>query len=288
MRNIQVWLLSALMLLSAGVQAGTSVWQVEKGGNLLYLGGSIHVAMQDSPPISNAYFKALNDSEVLVLETDLDEMQQPAFAKKALAVFMDQQGRPLSSLISTSTYQQLQEYLSGYRIPIKLFETATPAGVYLTLTEIEMKRIGAVLPGTDKVMHAEAKKLGKRFGKLETPDEQLALLGRLGKNNPDRFISNVLEHVDTALEDMRAIENAWQKGDRRLLAEETIRETREKYPVMYEDMIVRRNLNWMPQIIEMADSAEREFVLVGVGHLVGPDGLLGKLEAAGYTVRQMD
>ena len=59
------------------------------------------------------------------------------------------------------------------------------------------------------------------------------------------------------------------------------------FPDIYQSLLVDRNNNWLPQIEAMFDSKDTEFVLVGALHLVGKDGLLQRLEAAGYKVTQL-
>jgi uncharacterized protein YbaP (TraB family) len=43
----------------------------------------------------------------------------------------------------------------------------------------------------------------------------------------------------------------------------------------------------MPALIEMANTPETEFVLVGTAHLLGPNGLLDGLEQAGFDVTRV-
>jgi uncharacterized protein YbaP (TraB family) len=59
------------------------------------------------------------------------------------------------------------------------------------------------------------------------------------------------------------------------------------YPVIYEDLLVTRNNNWLPQIVKMLNDAPTEFVLVGALHLAGPDSVLAKLKAKGYKIEKL-
>lgn len=56
---------------------------------------------------------------------------------------------------------------------------------------------------------------------------------------------------------------------------------------MHEDLIVKRNQAWLPQIETMLDSEPVEFVLVGVAHLSGEDGLLAELQMRGCAIEQV-
>jgi uncharacterized protein YbaP (TraB family) len=50
---------------------------------------------------------------------------------------------------------------------------------------------------------------------------------------------------------------------------------------------VQRNNNWLPKIKNMLKEPGTEYILVGVGHLIGPDGILTRLEKDGYKVDQI-
>jgi len=59
-------------------------------------------------------------------------------------------------------------------------------------------------------------------------------------------------------------------------------------PRLYRELLVERNRRWLPQIIELLKTPERELVLVGSAHLAGPDGLIRSLRERGYRVSRVD
>ena len=59
--------------------------------------------------------------------------------------------------------------------------------------------------------------------------------------------------------------------------------TPEVYQAVYSD----RNVKWLPQIESYLGQEENYLVIVGVGHLVGDDGLVKLLTDKGHTVRRM-
>jgi uncharacterized protein YbaP (TraB family) len=66
-----------------------------------------------------------------------------------------------------------------------------------------------------------------------------------------------------------------------------LEEMKEDWLPVYKSMIVDRNNAWMPQIEECINSGSVFFVVVGLAHLHGPDGLLKLLEDAGCTIEQL-
>jgi uncharacterized protein YbaP (TraB family) len=61
----------------------------------------------------------------------------------------------------------------------------------------------------------------------------------------------------------------------------------ENFPAVYKSMTSDRNNAWMPVIENYLKTSPVEFVLVGNGHMYGPDGLLTQLKKQGYRIEQM-
>jgi uncharacterized protein YbaP (TraB family) len=48
----------------------------------------------------------------------------------------------------------------------------------------------------------------------------------------------------------------------------------------------RRNIDWVNKIEEMMSEDKNILVIVGAGHLVGPDSVVALLKEKGYRVKQ--
>jgi hypothetical protein len=87
-----------------------------------------------------------------------------------------------------------------------------------------------------------------------------------------------------AREQIETMLAAWRKGDMDSLGDLLVRELKEKAPQVYRRMIVDRNEKWLARIEAYRKTPRVEFVLVGAGHLAGPDSVLQSLRKRGYTV----
>jgi uncharacterized protein YbaP (TraB family) len=56
---------------------------------------------------------------------------------------------------------------------------------------------------------------------------------------------------------------------------------KQDWPAIYKTLVSDRNTAWMPQIEEFLAGGQVHFVVVGLLHLHGPDGLLRQLEDLG-------
>ncbi len=55
-------------------------------------------------------------------------------------------------------------------------------------------------------------------------------------------------------------------------------------PGVYRTLVVDRNRRWADQIQQLLGDDKRIFIVVGVGHLVGPDSVPALLRARGIKV----
>ena len=264
----------------------TSVWQISKNGNNLFLGGTIHVLNKNDYPLPVEYGAAFKKSDKLVFETDIEKAKSPEFAQKMAQMLTYPPGKTLKDAINKKTFNKLKKYLAERNIPVENFLSFKPSMVVLVLTVIELQRMGMVDIGVDEYFYTKAKQAGKTIGYFETVEEQLVFLHTMGKGNENEMIMNSINDMNRMQPMMALIKSAWRNGDENKLAEVTLAETIRDYPEVYKTLLVKRNNNWMPHIEKMLTDKKVEMVLVGALHLVGKDGLLQQLRNKGYQVKQ--
>lgn len=275
-----------LLILPGTGFAETSLWSVSKNGNQLYLGGTIHLLKKEDYPLPAEFNRAFNQSDKLVLETNIEKAQTAEFGKKVSMLLTYSAGQSLKDALSKKTFSKLKKYLAERNIPISQFIRFKPAMVVLVLSMIELKNIGMVDIGVDQYFYEKAKQAGKAMVYLETVEEQLHFLSSMGKGNEDEMITSTIDDLSRIRTTMAVIKSAWEKGDEKKLAEATLTEMMQDYPDLYQSLIVKRNNNWMPDIERMMQDKKIETVLVGALHLVGKDGLLQQLRNRGYSVKK--
>ena len=76
----------------------------------------------------------------------------------------------------------------------------------------------------------------------------------------------------------------WMAGDVTALDRAVIERMRREDPGQYRRLIVDRNRAWAPVILKRLAGSGKTVMVVGVGHLLGRDGLPALLRAQGVTV----
>lgn len=278
-----------IWLLSVGVaQAESSVWRIQSGEHTLYLGGTVHVLSAQDLPLPQVYHRVFDETDALVLETDLNVLMQPQSQMQMAQAMRYPGGQRLSQFVSAETYAALEAYGKSLGLPPGVFEFMRPSGVAITLLALELRRAGITQSGVDMIFFRQAQQAGKPVSGLETPERHLAYLSNMGEGLEDQFIRQTLEDVGATVTHVREIVAAWRGGDKAALEKAVIDDMATRYPKLYDELLVARNREWMPQLEAMLKTEPQEFVLVGAAHLLGADGLLTQLETLGYTVTQLD
>lgn len=276
-----------VVIFAPPAQADSPVWKVVKGDNQLFIGGTIHVLTQTDYPLPSTFEKAYSQSVKLVFETDMQKMNSPEFQKVMLSALTYSDGRNLKQVLNEDTYQELEQHLSSRGIPMVNMVNFKPGMVAITLTMIELQRLGLIGAGVDDFFRLRELNDQKELGQLETVDEQLAFISTLGDGQENEMIAYTLRDMRKLPTLMESIKDAWRRGDSRKLKEVAITPFKKDFPKVYEEFIVKRNNAWIPQIEAMLKTKDVEFILVGALHLVGDDGVIAQLAARGYDIQML-
>lgn len=274
----------ALSVLS--VSADSPVWKIVKGDNQLYIGGTIHVLTPSDYPLPDTFEMAYNEAAILVFETDLQKLKTPEFQQLLMGRVVYSDGRSLKTELSDATYQALEAHCASRGLPLDNLVSFKPGMVAITMTIIELQRLGLIGTGVDEFFNSRAINDHKELGQLETMHEQLEFMATMGEGREDELITRTLRDIRELPTMLQAIKDAWRSGDNRKLKEVALTPFKKDFPNVYNNIIVKRNDAWMEKIEEMLETQDVELVLVGALHLVGDDGLLEKLAARGYKIQQ--
>ncbi len=284
-RKLFLLLFLLVFIFVQSAHAGSSVWKVVKGDNQLFIGGTIHVLTQSDYPLPSAFEKAYAQSATLVLETDMQKMQDPAFQMEMLGKMVYTDGRNLKMVLNQATYNDLSTHLSSRGIPIDTLIQFKAGMMAMTLTIIELQRLGLIGAGVDQFFSSKAIHDQKTLGQLETVYEQLAFISTLGDGQENEMIAYTLRDLKDLPNLLQSIKDAWRNGDNRKLKEVALTPLKKEFPDIYKALIVKRNKAWIPKIEAMLKTKDVELVLVGAMHLVGDDGVLAQLAARGYKIQ---
>lgn len=286
-KSANVVLAFFLVVFSFSVYAIGPVWQVSNQQHTLYIGGTIHTLTNEDYPLPAAFDTAYSNADVLVLETDIAGMKTPEAQRLLVDTILYKDGKTLQTVLSPATYQELENFLVSRGGDINNVEQFKPGMLSILLTLEELKRLGQLGEGVDDYFDQRAQVDNKPRLFLETIEQQLGFLAEMGEGQEDRFILYSIRELDDLASDMDLLKTAWRTGDNKTLEEVGITEWKKDFPTIYQNLLVKRNNAWIPQIETMLTNPAVEIVLVGALHLVGDEGVLQQLRDRGYTVKQL-
>lgn len=269
------------------VSATSPVWEISKGGNKVYIGGTIHLLKTSDYPLPSAFDKAFLASEILVFETDIEYGQSAIFQQKVMQKLTLPSETKLNDVIKPNTLAALEKHLSERGAPLGGYYQFRPALISISLTVNELRNLGMAEKGVDQYYFEKGKMAAYKMLFLETPEEQLEYISNLGKGHEDELILHTIKDLKKLPETMLKLKSAWRSGDNSTLYQVALSDWEKEFPSMFDQILIERNNNWIPEIEQMLNTTPVEFVLVGALHLAGPKGLLKQLVAGGYSVKQL-
>ncbi|HEX7382436.1 MAG TPA: TraB/GumN family protein [Nevskiaceae bacterium] len=258
------------------------LWWVAGAHTTHYLLGSVHLRPLDAQNLPSGLAQAYAQSAGVVLETDLAALDDPplraAFAASARA------STTLRERLPAPLYARFTARALALHMPAASCEQMRAWWCALALANRAFRDAGfSVTAGVDSRVRSLALADGKPVRWFEAPSAHLALFTGMEPALSRALLQAELEEEDGALASPEAVYAAWQYGEAGTLAAFNQR-FRERERALYARLLADRNRAWMPRLATWLAGNERQLIVVGAAHLVGPDGLVQMLRAAGYRL----
>lgn len=281
-------LLLGLLLVSTLAQAADRLplWEARGAQGTLYLFGSIHVCKASCFPLPEAALKRLRTSQTLVVELD---PQNPEVQTKLLMAAQLPAGQRLEKLLPAGDWQAFKDTSAQLGMPAEVLAGMQPwmAGTVLTL--VAAQRSGfETAQGIDLALMAEGAEAGLPLEELETAEEQIAAFGAGGAEAQRQSLRQSVDLLRSGrlAAYLEHLLQAWRAGDTSRL-QSLLAETLPPDTEIARALIERRNLRMAERLNSKMQDRRSRFVVVGVGHLVGPQSIPALLAKRGYRVRQL-
>lgn len=270
--------------------ADPALWVVSDADSTVYLFGTVHILPPGLDWHTDAIRTAFNEAGTLYLEADAFGPQAQATMQALIPqVGFLPAGQTLTSMMSDEALSHLDQIAARLGAPAEAIRAGIDpmmpwlAGLQLAVAQMQAAGYDPA-SGADQALHAEAQADGKSFGYFETAEEQIGFLSGLP-------LETQLADFETGLE--QAIENpdmfddlvaAWARGDMDRIDRIMNEDMREASADLYQIVIVQRNENWIPQILDILAGEGTVFVAVGAGHMPGESGVINLLREEGFEV----
>ncbi len=251
------------------------MWKVTDGkGGTLYLGGSIHALRRTDYPLPPAFEVAFKKSDRLVFEDEEGKKEAAQIFKAAEYP----RGDSLKKHVDPRTYAYVIKVFSLLGVAEAAVAKYRPWALTMMLWSPSNDL------GVDGHFLKRARAAGKPVSGLVSTREHYAVFtGLTDRQAEGVLLLNFIPRESASFDQMIS---AWKRGD----ADRLWREAHDgyaDYPAFGERLLEARNRRWMPKIEGYLHSGKNYFVIVGMGHLGGPGGLLKLLGQRGYQLEQL-
>jgi uncharacterized protein YbaP (TraB family) len=239
-------------------------------------------------PLNKKIEDAFDKSEVLVVEANINDIGQIDIQRLLETAFYSG-NETLEKHVSRETYELVKKEFGGLGIPLELVNKQKPWFLALTLTSMELVKLGFDPSyGIDIYFLSKATDK-KNIKELESIDYQINLFSKFSDNDQELFLLYTLKDINVLGQEVDKLMQAWTSGDTKTMESiisKSIGDDR-RMSSIYEKIIYERNRNMALRIEELLRTKQTHFVIVGAGHLIGNKGIIEILRGKGYDVEQL-
>lgn len=267
---------------------GPALYVVRDADSTMYLFGTLHIRRGDAPWGGPNAQAGLAASDEVWTEMEISPETEAQTQVLALQRGINYQ-RPLSSLLTEEQNARLGAFAQQYGLPPQMLDIMEPWFAAITLSVLPMVQAGYdPNQGADRLIDAFADANGKTARYFETAEDQINFLSGFPIEVQVEWLVETMDQAEQGQELFESMAQAWEAGDVRTLEQLVVADMRNESPEVYEVLLVNRNNAWITQIVRELEGAGVDFVAVGAGHVIGPDGLVAQLRARGYAVERVD
>ena len=287
-RTARRWFLALGLLGCLTAHAASPVWAIRGAHNTVYLAGSVHLLPAQDAALPPAFDRAYADSDKLVMELDLGQLDPLQAAGWMMEHGALPAGSTLRGVLGEPRYTRVSAAAADLGLSMEILDGQSPWVVGIELADLEYLHLGFdPQQGVEEQLVHRAQSDGKPTAGLETLPEELASLEALSREDQLRLLDQTLSELKEAPGEMQEVLGAWRRGDAARLASLLAREYR-AFPALYRPLVTARNQRWLPQIEQLLHGERNCLVVVGALHLVGEGGLLELLRRDGFAPVQLN
>lgn len=279
--------LAALALVGCAppeAEAKPPIWVVRDADSEILLFGSVHVlppGLDWRPAKLDAALAAADD---LWFELPIDRAAESETANLAAIQGVAPEGVSLFAQLSPDGAARLKRAAESQNLSPALLDRLEPWFAEVVLAgAIYRKAGGDAGSGVEKSISASAPPSARRQA-FETPQEQIALFDQAPVDQQVASLEQSLKELEARPDAYRELVDDWVAGDLKGIDDEALKPLRAAAPGLYARLVTERNARWTATLQKRLAGSGKTVVVVGVGHLVGADGLPARLRALGYSV----
>lgn len=261
----------------------------------IYLLGSIHAAQDNIYPLNDTIMKAYKNSDYLAVEVDtvsLTENLELQLELSSKLLYDDE--TTIKDELGDELYDKMVSFLKEKKSYVKLYDNYRPAFFEslfenIVIADADMDSNA----GVDMHFLTLAKEDKKDILEIETAESQYDLLLSNPIELDKMMIDEYVNSYEDAVLEMKNLYESWKSGDIEKLEsafaiDDSLTEE-DKLITDYNKALINDRNYIMTAALEKYISEDKNvFCVVGVGHLIGDEGIISIMENNGYIVEKIE
>lgn len=277
-------LAAGLLALAGPALAAPPMWVVRDADSEIVLFGSVHLLPPGLAWRTAALDAALARADDLWLELPVDDASQQKGARLAQQRMLLPRGETLDGQLTPDGRARLRRVAPDLGLSVQQLQPLRPWMAEVTLTVALAQRAGATTGGGVEQTIVRDPNLKARQRAFETVEQQVALFADAPAREQAQALEQTLREIEDDPLSYDRLAKAWAASDLAALQAEALDPMQKESPALFKRLVTDRNRAWTARIVERLAGSGKTVVVVGAGHLIGPQGLPQRLRALGYRV----
>lgn len=247
----------------------------------VHICGSVHILHKSQRELIDRYENYLLSAEHIAFETDLSQTSQ---IDNSLLYYPS--GLSIQNDIPSELYREARKLWELYGImgiELDLLKPCT-AATWMFFNYAENHGY-AEANGIDQALLARARKMtSKQIIELEDINAPLRAFDTADKTEQVQFLKTVTCKIADQLHELKTMIQAIRHSDIDWLRAH-LENNLNQYPTLFYKLVIERNLNWLPTLLDLIKTNRPVLIVVGALHCAGSSGLPDLLSENGIPFR---
>jgi len=270
-------------LAAAPARAQPPVWVVHGPHATVVLFGSVHLLAPGVDWEPAVLKTALTQANDLWFEIPIDPASALGAQQYAVKRGLLPEGQTLNAELAPADRDRLAAAAKICGLPLTLLDRLRPWYADLALSVASTKLANAdAAGGVEQALSAANPAVPRQA--FETVVEQIGFLADVSEKDQIASLRETMSEVKTGPAVYKRLVDAWLAGDVGAIRKQALEPMIKQAPGEYRALVVDRNKRWIPRIEQRLAGQGEAVMVVGVGHLVGPDSVPALLRRDGFRV----
>jgi len=283
LRRLGLALLACATLASTTAKAQPPIWVVHGPHATVVLFGSVHLLAPGLDWEPMALKDALAKADDLWFEIPINPAEALSAQQYAIKRGLLPEGQTLSAELTPADRDRLANAAKICGLPLSLLDRLRPwyADLALSVASTKLADAGGD-NGVEQILSAANPTIKRQA--FETVSQQIGFLADVSEKDQIDSLRETMGEVKDGPAFYKRMVDAWLSGDTKAIVKEALAPMIKEAPGEYRALLVDRNKRWIAPIEQRLAGQGEAVMVVGAGHLVGPDSVVALLRRDGFRV----